>query len=240
MSPEPLPEEFVHIGAVLLSDHSLDEVLQHALRLASQALPSVTEASISLTRDGTVVASNGTDALAIKADRAQYDTGGPCVLAIRSAQQHLVRVPDDTRQWPDFSAFVLDAGLHSVLSTPLQTGKETIGALNLYSSLAEGFDTGEQRLAAEFARHASILLANAVAFMTTNALAENLKDALVTRETIGIAMGLLMARPPQSRQAAFGVLRRASQRQNRKLRDVAAEMVAGAEERGMVHPHSQS
>jgi GAF domain-containing protein len=233
MAPESaVPEEFLHLGAVLLSDHSLDEVLQHALRLASQSLPSVTEASISLTRDGTVFTSNATDLLAVKADQAQYDTDGPCVLAIRSAEQHHVRVPGDTEQWPEFSAVVVDAGLRSVLSTPLQTGEETIGALNLYSSSIEGFDPSEQRLATEFARHASILLGNAIAYSTTTALADDLQKALVTRETIGIATGLLMAERPRSRQDAFDVLRRASQRENRKLRDIADDLVRAAEERG--------
>src|SRR4051794_9189437 len=121
MAPEPLPEEFVYLGAVLLTERSLDEVLQHALRLASRALPSVTEASISLARNGTVFTSNATDVLAVKADQAQYDADGPCLLAIRSAEQHRVRVPDDTGQWPEFSAVVTDAGLRSVLSTPLRT-----------------------------------------------------------------------------------------------------------------------
>lgn len=232
MAPEPLPEELLHLGAVLLSDHSLDEVLQHALRLASQALPSVTEASISLARNGRVFTSNATAALAVRADQAQYDNDGPCVLAIRSAQQHLVRVPGDTGQWPEFTSVLIDAGLRSVLSTPLRTAEEAIGALNLYSSSPEGFDSGEQRLATEFAHHASILLGNAVAFMTTNALADNLREALTSRETIGIATGLLMTQPPRSRQAAFDVLRRVSQRENRKLRDIAAELVAAAEERG--------
>jgi GAF domain-containing protein len=200
--------------------------------LASHSLPSVSQASISLSRDGTVFTSNATDALAVKADQAQYDTDGPCVLAIRSAEQHMVRVPEDTEHWPEFSAVVLDSGMHSVLSTPLQTGEETIGALNLYSSSLEGFDGEEQLLATEFARHTSILLSNAIAFTTTNALAENLREALSSRETIGIATGLLMSEASRSRQAAFDILRQASQRENRKLRDIAADLVTGAEERG--------
>jgi AmiR/NasT family two-component response regulator len=126
---------------------------------------------------------------------------------------------------------VLDAGMHSVLSTPLQTGKETIGALNLYSTLVDGFDEAEQHLATEFAHHASILLGNAIAFMTTSALAENLQEALASRETIGIATGLLMSQSSQTRQDAFDLLRRASQRENRKVRDIAADLVTGAEER---------
>lgn len=128
----------------------------------------------------------------------------------------------------------------SVLSTPLQTDKETVGALSLYSSSPDGFDTGERRLAAEFARHASILLGNAVAFVTKDALVEGLRVALASREVIGIATGLLMVQPPRSRQAAFDVLRRASQRENRELRDIDADLVVQAEERGGPDPCRRS
>jgi GAF domain-containing protein len=231
MGSESSSGEFLQLGAVLFSESSLEEVLQHAVRLVSQALPSVDEASISLTRGGTVFTSNATDVLALKADQAQYETGGPCVLAIRTAEQHLVRIPTDTEEWPEFSAVVMEAGMRSVLSTPLATGEEAIGALNLYSCSRNGFGDDERRLASEFAHHASILLDNAIAFMATNALADNLQEALASRETIGIATGLLMAQPSRSRQDAFDLLRRASQRENRKLRDIAADIVEGAEER---------
>jgi GAF domain-containing protein len=127
---------------------------------------------------------------------------------------------------------VAGAGLRSVLSSPLQAGEETIGALNLYSRDPDGFDANQQRLAAEFARHASILLANAITFMQATELAQNLVDALNSREIIGVAIGLVMAQPPaRTRQRAFDVLRRVSQRENRKLRDIATELVARAEER---------
>jgi AmiR/NasT family two-component response regulator len=42
---------------------------------------------------------------------------------------------------------------------------------------------------------------------------------------IGQAKGILMARQGVSGDEAFDVLRRASQRQNRKLRDVATDVV---------------
>lgn len=44
---------------------------------------------------------------------------------------------------------------------------------------------------------------------------------------MGPAQGVLMARQSISPGEAFDVLRRASQRTNRKLRDVAAEIVEG-------------
>ena len=52
-----------------------------------------------------------------------------------------------------------------------------------------------------------------------------LRRALDSRDTIGMAKGILMAREFCTPDEAFDMLKRASQRTNRKLADVAAEMV---------------
>lgn len=54
----------------------------------------------------------------------------------------------------------------------------------------------------------------------------HLRIALETRDVIGMAKGILMATEGIGPQAAFDVLVRASQNQNRKLHDVAEEIVA--------------
>jgi AmiR/NasT family two-component response regulator len=49
--------------------------------------------------------------------------------------------------------------------------------------------------------------------------------ALGTRTTIALAVGMLMAQAKVTPDQAFDVLRRASQRENRKLREIAADLV---------------
>ena len=53
----------------------------------------------------------------------------------------------------------------------------------------------------------------------------NLRGALDTRDTIGMAKGILMIREHCSPGQAFEILSRASQRENRKLSEVAARIV---------------
>ncbi len=53
-----------------------------------------------------------------------------------------------------------------------------------------------------------------------------LMSALESRSEIGIAIGILMTRSGLGRDDAFDLLVRASQRENRKLRDIAAQIVA--------------
>jgi AmiR/NasT family two-component response regulator len=52
-----------------------------------------------------------------------------------------------------------------------------------------------------------------------------LREALESRELIGQAKGILMARERCSADAAFDILREVSQRTNRKLREVAQDVV---------------
>ena len=52
-----------------------------------------------------------------------------------------------------------------------------------------------------------------------------LRNALVSNRRIGMAMGILMRDRDVDEQEAFAVLRRISQNSNRKLRDVAEDVI---------------
>lgn len=55
-------------------------------------------------------------------------------------------------------------------------------------------------------------------------LIEQLQNAIRTRDVIGQAKGILMATGAITEEEAFTILVRASQRENRKLHDVAADV----------------
>lgn len=57
---------------------------------------------------------------------------------------------------------------------------------------------------------------------------EHLKLAIEHRDVIGQAKGILMAREHCNADAAFSILRMASQRENRKLYEIALELVERA------------
>jgi hypothetical protein len=61
-----------------------------------------------------------------------------------------------------------------------------------------------------------------------NELIENLNKQLESQPVIEEAKGIIMARSHCSPDEAFDVLRRASMRMNRKLREVAADLVEAA------------
>lgn len=59
---------------------------------------------------------------------------------------------------------------------------------------------------------------------------DQLEAAVGTREIIGQAQGILMEREGRTRRGAFDLLRIRSQRTNRKLRDVATDVVTETED----------
>jgi AmiR/NasT family two-component response regulator len=68
-----------------------------------------------------------------------------------------------------------------------------------------------------------------------NELVENLNKRLESQPTIEQAKGILMARSHCSPDEAFEMLRRASMRMNRKLRDVARDIVESTSEAAAHH-----
>jgi hypothetical protein len=63
------------------------------------------------------------------------------------------------------------------------------------------------------------------ALAAAQAQVQNLQTALQTARCIGMAVGILMAQHGMTSEQAFGLLRKASQQQHRKVRDLAEAVV---------------
>ena len=94
-----------------------------------------------------------------------------------------------------------------------------MGALNLYSKHRNAFDDEALAVGSVFATHAAVALAGAQQD-------EQMYKALQSRDVIGQAKGILMAQQNVSADEAFDILRRASQRMNIKLREVAERVAS--------------
>ena len=133
-------------------------------------------------------------------------------------------------RFPKFAVEALRLGINSSLSMPLVVRGATIGALNIYGDDLKAFGADSERLAERFARQASATLANAEIHDRTVALVTQLNAALESRSVIDQARGILIARTGGSADEAIAALKDRSQRETRKLRDIAAEIVADAME----------
>jgi GAF domain-containing protein len=221
--------DFPAFFGLLLPDTPLTDVLQRVTQLACRTVANCEMAGITVEQHGKLETPVFTDARAPLIDQAQYDADtGPCVDAFRTGA--ILTIPDtavDTR-WPDFSRAATAASVRSTLSVPMDVSgnrTEVLGALNLYSEVPDAFDAEAVASAESLAQQAAIVVANAQAYWGAKELSEQLQQAMESRAVIEQAKGILMAQSHVPAEEAFQILVRASQRENRKLREIAVEIV---------------
>jgi GAF domain-containing protein len=134
--------------------------------------------------------------------------------------QCTVVVPDvrTSDRLPGYADDAVDEGVLSLLSVPLSHATQPLGAISLYYQLPREFTREEVDRAETFATHVSVVLGS----MREEA---QLRVAVLSKHLIGQAQGILMERYDLTSGQAFGVLRRYSQTANRKLREVAEQVV---------------
>lgn len=215
------------LTGLLIEEASLDELLTQVLELTSRAV--TTSAAVSVTiadergRYRTAARSSEDAALV---DALQYELAdGPCVEALETGEErHVDDFAEDAR-WPTVAERAVELGFRSVVAVPLSVNGVVIGALNVFGAKPDGFVEADRELIRRIAAPAASTLANARAFLRVSRLADQLQEALASRVVIEQAKGVLMAREGCDADAAFALLRKASQDANLRLRDVARTLV---------------
>jgi GAF domain-containing protein len=225
-SDERLPESLARLAAIVLSEQTVEGILDLIVSLAAETIPRADGVGVTVVSNGRYHTASHSDEEVMNVDRIQYDAAdGPCVEAFHRGEVVYAPFLADDHRWPNFTPRAAERGLGSILSMPLGVGGDTLGALNLYSRGRDSFAGSPQETAATFARYVAVVLANAISYDTTEVLNEQLREALKSRETIGQAKGILMAQESVGADEAFDMLVRLSQRSNVKLRDVAQQLV---------------
>jgi transcriptional regulator with GAF, ATPase, and Fis domain len=223
-----LAETFAGIARRLQTENSPQKMQIRVTEAAVTSIAGCDHAAISVIwRRGDVETVAATDEVGPRVDAIQYETGqGPCLDSIAEHEVCLIDDLADDERWPAFSnRTVRETGVLSMLSFRLFVQADTIGALNLYSRHPAAFDQHGRVVGSVLAAHAAIALSAA----REHERAENLEEALRTSREIGMAMGVLMGHNKITEEQAFQLLRQASQNLNRKLRDIAADVVKTGE-----------
>lgn len=233
--PNQLAEDFGELARSLEEQDDPDVMLAEIIVAAVAMVPGVDEGSISVVTGRRNIGSQApTGDLPMQVDALQEETQqGPCLDA--AYKQLTVRVADmasETR-WPEFARRASQAGAASMLSLQLYVEGDNLGALNLYSRTPNAFDDESEQVGLLFASHA------AVAYAGVRKEAQ-LARAVDSRDLIGQAKGILMERYKISPERAFLVLTRASQNSNRKLHDIATELVRHGTVPGIPAPPTPS
>jgi GAF domain-containing protein len=217
---------FAELSKIMLGEQQLSQTLARVAELAKQTITGAVEVSVTLLHDTEVASVVFTGSLASQLDERQYEAGfGPCVDAALSGTMIAIEDTADSPTYPDFARLARRHGITHTLSTGLPVQRRTIGALNIYGTDEAAFDDTTRELASAFASYAAVALANADLYASTANLAANLQRALESRAVIDQAKGILMRDHRISPDAAFDLLVERSSSGNRKLRDIAQDIV---------------
>jgi GAF domain-containing protein len=219
------------LSRVVLADRALGEVLEEITEIATRGIPGSESTSITLVRGDKAYTAAYHGQMSLAADELQYEEGyGPCLDAGRGGV--VLRIDDMhiEQRWPDYVARTASIGVRSSLSLPLPYQGGVIGALNNYSSKPAAFASPESLAAGtDVAEAIAVAVANAEAHHQLGEQARNMRIAMESRAVIEQAKGVLMAQQGVDEEQAFEMLRAASQRGNRKLRDIARGIVASTQ-----------
>jgi len=224
-----LTATFAELARRLFGAEDLNQLLPQVLRYSVGAVAGCDWASITLWQHGHVVDSVGTGAVAANFDDLQFRTEqGPGPESLRSEHPvYAERLADPTR-WPELAATATKLGVASALSHGLfvhQSARwSALGVFSLYSATPGAFNEEDLEFASILSAYVSVAVAMAHRRDEVDRREAALHRGLSTRDVIGQAKGILMERQKLSAGDAFDLLRRASQRLNRKLADVAEHL----------------
>lgn len=223
--PLDLADIYAELQNLILDGPDVTDFLHQLATLASAIMPG-THCGITLRRDHELATVASTDALAMRMDEVQYHSGrGPCLESMRGGVR--VDVPDmaEEARWGDYAAHALANGIHSAVSLPLVLDGGIRGAVNLFSTEPHAFTEPDVIRAQAFTGQAATALSILLRHARQTALDGELREALATRATIDQALGILMVTNKITSREAFDILRHTSQNTNRKVSDIAADLI---------------
>jgi GAF domain-containing protein len=195
--------------------------LQRLVEVTPEFFRSADYAGVSLVEGGQITTPAATNERLRALDEVQYRMGeGPCNEAV--LRSDVVTVDDLARdqRWPRWGALMTaELGVRSSLSFRLFTAQNSSwGALNVYSHTPHAFDADDVAHGQTIAAMVGVVLARSIH-------EDQLAAALEMRAVIGQATGILMERFQLDADVCFNILRRLSQQNNVKLRDIAVRLV---------------
>jgi transcriptional regulator with GAF, ATPase, and Fis domain len=213
-------ETFALMARALMAEDDPVVIMEKIVDVAISAIEACEHAGIELVEKRRIRPVAPSSEVAAELAELQNEVDeGPCLSAIWDHE--VFYAPDlatETR-WPRFAARASEqTHIASILGFRLYTQEDTMGALNLYSSQVDAFDHDATAIGSVLAAHAAVA-------MSASRERGHLRDAIAGRDLIGQAKGILMARSGIDEDAAFEVLKRASQRLNLKLGMVADQVV---------------
>lgn len=168
----------------------------------------------------------GSSQRAVDLDRVEQALGdGPCIRAMREMSAVLIDDVAIDPRWPEYNKALIGANVHSTLGVPLEIGGDARAALNFFATRPRAFTGPVYDKAVDFGAAAHNTLRLSVRIDSAHNRAQDLEAALASRTAINLACGVIMGQNRCTQAEAMEILTRVSSNRNRKLRDVATELV---------------
>jgi transcriptional regulator with GAF, ATPase, and Fis domain len=218
---------FVELADTLVVDFDIADFL-HTLAVRCVELLDVHAAGVMVSdQRGHLRVMASSSERAQLAELFEIESGeGPCVECFATGQPVSdtdLRVVDT--RWASFSQRAGAAGFAAVHAVPMRLRDQVIGVLNLFSTQQGSLTDGDALLGRALANVTTIGVLQQRAIHHRDMVAEQLQGALNSRVVIEQAKGVLFERLKLDMNDAFGTLRRYARRTNRRLSDVALDVI---------------
>jgi PAS domain-containing protein len=215
------------LAALPLDETERQPMLHRMTEIVGLSLVGAAAVSLTLGPPQEPVALASDNQWAQELDAEQMLTGqGPTLDAYERREIVTTENLADDDRWPALRRRPAVTGVAvAVLAVPVGAGTDQRGVLTVYGGSADVVDPSQLRVGEMVGASVSAVLRTAADRDALSALAENLRVALTSRAEIDQAKGIIMARYGCSADEAFARLSTLSQRNNIKLRDLAALVV---------------
>lgn len=186
------------------------------------------ECTITVERDGGLATVAASSQEGYRLDETQYGFDiGPCLTALR--QQRTVLIDDlaSDLRWSRYLDSIAEDNVRSVLAVPIHTNSSARAALNSYAYTTHAFDPGAIAFVEDHAASMSRILRLALRLHAPDALSGDLRSALKSRAVVDAAVSLVMLQTRGGRNGALTVLQTAATSNNKRIQEIAAEIVDG-------------
>lgn len=222
-SPVESPSVFTSLADIVTQGSTSKEMYAAVCVAATLTVPGCDHASLMIRRDDACITAAVSDPVAHTIDKLELALGcGPCIDAIEEETTQMATDLATEGRWPALAARVVaETPVRGAMSIQLPVDRGNVGALNLFSDVADAFDETSVEWASVLAAFATVAI-NAAAHGED---AAGLRQGLASNRAIGKAIGMLMVLNDVSDEDAFNILRRTSQDSNVKIADIAVEFI---------------
>jgi GAF domain-containing protein len=220
---------FVELADTLVDDFDVIDLLTLVTMRSVEVLRADAAGLLLLGSDGQLrLAAASSDEVQLVELIALQAHEGACYESFHSgASVGVADLTSELGRWPQFAAAAVALNFRSVHSMPLRVRGSIIGVLGLFHRDVDGFHPDDLVVAQAFADVATLSVLQHRSAAQQLTLAGQLTNALETRVVIEQAKGVIVGQTGWPMEKAFDALRRFARASQRKLVDVAAEVIDG-------------